>query len=268
MASELEVYTQQANPAFEAELATRTAARDASFFTRYLRPGMRVLDVGCGPGTITLGLAQIVAPGEVIGIDNQASLIEQASSLPAARGQTNLRFERADLYGLPFADRCFDAAFGNGVLMHLAEPMRALAQLRRVLSPGGVIGIRDPDFGAVLYAPMTPLLRRWLELRVRVRQHNGGDPFLGRQQRRLLLDAGFVDVCARASVDSAGTPETVQRHAAFLKAQLVGLARTAVAQAWMDPAQVDATLAEIDAWTQRPDAFAATTWCEAVGHAP
>jgi SAM-dependent methyltransferase len=262
----LEVYTQQANPAFEAELATRTAARDAAFFTRYLRPGMRVLDVGCGPGTITLGLAQLVAPGEVIGIDIQTSLIERAASLAKARGQTNLRFEHADLYALPFADRCFDAAFGNGVLMHLAEPMRALAQLRRVLRPGGVIGVRDPDFGAVLYAPMTPLLQRWLELRVRVRQYNGGDPFLGRHHRRLLLDAGFVDVSARACVDSAGTPETVQRHAAFLKAQLVGLARTAVAQSWMNPAQVAPTLAEIDAWTQRPDAFAATTWCEAIGH--
>src|SRR4029077_5283180 len=115
------------------------------------------LDVGCGPGTITLGLAQLVAPGEVIGIDIQTSLIERAASLEKARGQTNLRFEHADLYALPFADRCFDAAFGNGVLMHLAEPMRALAQLRRVLRPGGVIGVRDPDFGAVLYAPMTPL---------------------------------------------------------------------------------------------------------------
>jgi SAM-dependent methyltransferase len=143
--------------------------------------------------------------------------------------------------------------------------MRALAQLRRVLRPGGVIGIRDPDFGAVLYAPLTPALQRWLELRVRVRRHNGGDPFIGRHLRQLLLDAGFVDVAAGASVDSAGTPDTIQRHAAFLKAQWVGLARTAVAQAWLDTTQVDATLAEIDAWTQRPDAFAATTWCEAVG---
>ena len=266
MASEFEVYTQQANPAFEAELASRSAARDAAFITRYLRPGMSVLDVGCGPGTITLGLAQHVAPGGVIGIDIQSSLIERARALAVAHEQSNVRFEVADVYALPFADRSIDAAFGHGVLMHLAEPMRALAQLRRVLRPGGVIGIRDPDFGAVLYAPMTPLLQRWLELRVRVRRHNGGDPFLGRNIRRLLLDAGFVDVAAGASVDSAGTPDTIQRHASFLKAQWVGLARTAVAQAWMDATQVNATLAEIDAWTQRPDAFAAITWCEAVGH--
>ena len=208
-----------------------------------------------------------MAPGRVVGIDIQPSLIERARALALAREQTHVRFEVADLYALPFADGSFDAAFGHGVLMHLADPLRALAQLRRVLRPGGIVGIRDPDFGAVLYAPMTPLLQRWLELRVRVRQHNGGDPFLGRTHRRLLLDAGFVDVAAGASVDSAGTPDTVQRHASFLKAQWVGLARTAVAQAWIDPAQVDATLAEIDAWSLCPDAFAATTWCEAVGHA-
>lgn len=226
---------------------------------------MRVLDAGCGPGTITLGLAQLVAPGSTVGIDRQVALIERARALGATRAQANLRFAVADLYGLPFADQSFDAAFSNGVLMHLAEPVRALAQVRRVLRPGGIIGIRDPDFGAALYAPMTPRLQCWLELRVRVRQYNGGDPFLGRHHRRLLLDAGFVDVEAGASIDSAGTPATIQRHAAFLKSQLVGLARTAMAQAWMDPAQVDETLAEIDAWMQRPDAFAATTWCEAVG---
>ena len=260
-----EVYTQQANSAFEAALATRTAAHDAAFFIRHLRPGMRVLDVGCGPGSITQGLAELVAPGSVVGIDIQAALIERARALGAAGEQTNLHFEVADLYRLPFADQTFDAAFSNGVLMHLAEPMRALAQLRRVLRPGGIIGVRDPDFGAVLYAPMTPTFQRWLELRVRVRQYNGGDPFLGRHHRRLLLDAGFADVEAGASVDSAGTPATIERHAAFLKSQLVGLARTAVVQAWMDQKQVDQTLAEIDAWMQRPDAFAATTWCEAVG---
>jgi ubiquinone/menaquinone biosynthesis C-methylase UbiE len=275
------VYSQQANPAFEAELAMRTAARDAAFFVAHLRPGMSVLDVGCGPGTITLGLAQRVASdrvapdrvvggviGNVIGIDIQAPLIERARALAAERGQQHVRFEVADLYRLPFADRCFDAVFGNGVLMHLAEPMRALEQLRRVLRPGGFIGIRDADFGAVLYAPMTPLLQRWLELRVRVRQHNGGDPFFGRRHRGLLIEAGFTDVEGSASVDCAGTPETVARHAAFLEAQLVGLARTAVTQGWMDPPIVDATRAAIEAWMKQPDAFAATTWCETVGRVP
>jgi SAM-dependent methyltransferase len=258
-------YSQLANPAFEAELATRTASQEAAFLVPYLRPGMRVLDLGCGPGSITLGLAELVAPGSVVGIDIQPSQVEQAQALAATCGVESVRFKVADLHGLPFADQSFDAAFGNGVLMHLGEPVRALAELRRVMRPGGVIGIRDPDYGATLYAPTTPLLEQWLHLRVRIRRHNGGDPFLGRHYRRLLLEAGFVGAEASASVESAGSPERIVRHGAFLRAQLAGLARTAVAQGWMDGALVDAMAAEIDAWTRRPDAFAATTWCQAIG---
>ena len=262
-----EVYAQQANPAFEAELGARTAFREAAFLLPHLRPGMQLLDVGCGPGSITLGLAEVVAPGQVVGIDIQSAQIEQARALAAARGVATVRFEVADIYGLPFPDDSYDAAFANGVLMHLRKPVRALAELCRVLRPGGIAGIRDPDLGASLYAPTTPLLEQWLAMRVRVRQHNGGDPFLSRHYRRLLLKAGFVRAEACASVDSAGSLEEIHRHTAFLKAQLQGHARTVVAEGWMDQATVDAAAAEIDAWAQRPDAFFATTWCQAVGWA-
>jgi SAM-dependent methyltransferase len=260
-----EVYSQQANPAFEAELAARIASQEAAFLLPHLRPGMRLLDAGCGPGSITLGLAETVAPGIVIGIDNQSALVERARALAAARGVTTARFEVADAYRLPFADHSFDAAFANGVLMHLREPVRVLMELRRVLRPGGIAGIRDPDLGTSVYVPTTPLLERWLAMRVRVRQHNGGDPFLSRRYRRLLLEAGFVRASGSASVESAGSLEDTCRHAAFLKAGLQGLARTVVVQGWMDQEAVNATAAEVDAWAQRPDAFTATTWCHAVG---
>jgi SAM-dependent methyltransferase len=261
----VEVYSQQANPAFEAALALRTAAREAAFFVPHLRPGMHLLDVGCGPGSITVGLAQLVAPGQVVGIDVQPSQIEQARARALAHGIANVRFEVADLYHPPFGDGAFDAAFAHGVLMHLREPVRALQGLRRVLRPGAVVGLRDPDFGAMLYSPMTPLLQQWLQVRVRVRQHNGGDPFLARHHRRLLLQAGFVAAEASASVDSAGSPAELARHGAFLKAQWAGVARTALAQGWLDQSAVRATAAEIDAWMNRPDAFAASLWCQATG---
>jgi len=258
------VYSQQANPAFEAELAARTASREAAFLVPYLHAGMQLLDVGCGPGSITLGLAESVAPGWAVGIDLQSAQIEQARELAAARGVRTARFEVADIYGLPFPDKSFDAAFAHGVLMHLREPVRALAELHRVLRPGGIVGIRDPDWGATLRAPATPLWEQWRALAVRVRQHNGGDPFLGRHHRRLLLEAGFARAEARGSVESAGTLEETLRHGVFLKAQVQGLARTAVAEGWIDQATVEAVMAEIDVWAQRPDAFSATTWCEAL----
>jgi hypothetical protein len=98
-----------------------------------------------------------------------------------------------------------------------------------------------------------------------VRQHNGCDPFSSRYHRRLLLEAGFVRAEASASVQSAGSLEETQRHAAFLNAMLQGAARTAVSQGWIDQATLDAMAAEFRAWAQRPDAFCATTFCEAVG---
>lgn len=139
----VESYSQRANPVFEAELALRTAAKEGAFFVPFLRPGMRVLDLGCGPGSITLGLAETVAPGEVVGVDLQPSQVAQAQALGAARGMMNARFEVADVYRLPFPDGSFDAAFAHVVLMHLREPVRALAEMRRVLRPGG---IAEPNY--------------------------------------------------------------------------------------------------------------------------
>lgn len=260
-----EVYTQQANAAFEAELAARTASRDAAFFLPHLRPGMRLLDVGCGPGSITLGLAEAVSPGEVIGVDIQVAQVEHARRRAAVYRVTNLQFQAASIYALPFPDRCFDAAFANGVVMHLAEPVRALAELCRVLRPGGIAAVRDPDFGASLYAPVTPPLERLLALRVQVRRHNGGDPFRARHYRRLMLEAGFTRAEAGASVEAAGSAQKTRRHAAFLKAMLHGFAPTLRAQGWLDDAAIEAMAAAIDAWARRRDAFYATTWCEAIG---
>ena len=260
-----ETYPQRGNTGFEAHMAKREAARETAFFLPHLRPGMRVLDLGCGPGSITLGLAGVVAPGEVVGVDSQAAQVERARALAAERGVANARFETASAYELPFPDESFDAALAHVVLMHLREPVRALAEVRRVLRPGGVVGVRDVDWGASLFAPTTPLLEEWQALRVRVRQHNGGDPYMGRHHRRLLLEAGFTRTEAGASIMCAGSPEATREYAAFLKAQLQGIAVTALAEGWLDQAAVGTLAAGMDAWAERPDAFSAALHCEAVG---
>src|SRR4029453_19077494 len=184
-----ESYSHCANFAFEAELALRTAAKEAAFFLPMLRAGMRVLDLGCGPGSITLGFAQTVAPGEAVGVDLQPSQVAQAQALSAAREVMNVRFEVADVYRLPFPDGSFDAVFAHAVLMHLREPVRALVEMRRVLRPGGFAGVRDTDWGGRIHSPKTPLVKQWYDLMIQVRHRNGGDPFVGRRHRELLLEA-------------------------------------------------------------------------------
>jgi hypothetical protein len=149
--------------------------------------------------------------------------------------------------------------------MHLREPVRALVEVRRVLRPGGIAGVRDSDWGGRIHAPATPLLEQWYALTVRVRQRNGGNPFMGRHHRRLLLEAGFARSEATVSVWSDGTLEKTRRRASFLKAQLQGFAPTALAEGWMDQTTVEAVGAEFDAWAERPDALYVETLYEAIG---
>jgi SAM-dependent methyltransferase len=264
-ARQREVYTLRDNPTFDATMTARTAAREAAFFLLHLRPGMRLLDVGCGPGSITLGLAEAVAPGEVVGVDLRPEVVEQARAAAAQRGIANVRFEVGSAYDLPFPDASFDAAFAHIVLMHLREPARALAEMRRVLRPGGLVGVRDVDLGARLIYPLTPLLEQLLAMGNRVRRHNGGDIFLGRTHRRLLRDAGFARTEAGATMNCAGTLEGTRHAAAFRRVQLPSMVQTALHEGWVDQATADAMATELDAWAEGPDAFSVETTCHAVG---
>ena len=257
-----ERYIERDNKTFETQLEERTATADAAFLLAQLRPGMRVLDVGCGPGTITLGLAEAVAPAEVVGVDMQEHVIERARALAADRGIANARFQVADAYELPFPDGSFDAALEHRVLMHLADPVRGLREVRRVLRPGGVLGLRDVDVATAVRWPMTPEFERFLELRMRAFQHQGADGRIGRKHRQLLLEAGFERAETRTTTEGGGSPDTVRAHARFLLAIFEGIRRTGLEQGWLDQAGAGAIVDDITRWSQRPDALAFMVTCE------
>lgn len=134
--------------------AWRTAANSASYLLPSLQSGMRVLDVGCGPATITIDIARLVAPGEIIGIEPSEEVLDLARSNAAdAESPDSLRFQRADVYALPFTNDSFDVVHAHQVLQHLSDPVAALVEMRRVCAPGGVVAARDADYGAMTWFP-------------------------------------------------------------------------------------------------------------------
>lgn len=243
----------------------RTATAQAGFLLPHVRPGMRLLDVGCGPGSITLGLAQVVAPGEVVGVDIEPDQLDHARAQAVDAGVTNVRFEVGDTYTLPFADGSFDAVFASALLQHLAEPLRALREFRRVLRTGGVAGITDPDWTFRVHTPSTPLLEQMVALRVQLYEANGGSPGYARHQRRLLLEAGFGRAESYPFAGGGGTPEWLQRFRWSQGSEFASFRDALVNHGLADGATVDAIVAEIEAWSHRPDAMFTMTSYRGLG---
>ncbi|MEH2236285.1 class I SAM-dependent methyltransferase [Nostoc sp.] len=121
-------------------MANRSANTHAAFFTPYLRPGMKLLDCGCGPGAIAFAKPKAIAPGTLTGIDREASQIQIAAESAFTQGVSNANFLEANIYALPFPDNSFDAIFSHALFEHLQEPAQALRELWRVLKPGELLG--------------------------------------------------------------------------------------------------------------------------------
>ena len=179
----------------------RHAARDAAFLLPHLKKGMTLLDCGCGPGTITLGLAEAVAPGQVVGLDLEAGQIRLARKVAEERGIKNVDFKVGSVYELPFPHHSFDVVFAHALFEHLGEPLAGLCELRRVLKPGGVAGISSPDWSGNLMAPVNEGAQQFIEVYKRLQIRNAGNPYVGRELGRLMEEAGFSAIGLTAMYD-------------------------------------------------------------------
>ncbi len=138
----------------------RTIHNSAAYLIPRLRPGQQVLDVGCGPGT-TVELARMVAPGNVVGIDNEPVPLEPARADAQRQGVSNVSFTMGDVYQLNYPERTFDVVHAHQVLQHLTEPVAALREMRRVCKPDGYVAARDADFSVMAWYPPEDRLVRW-----------------------------------------------------------------------------------------------------------
>lgn len=233
----------------------RTADNSCAYLRPHLRAGQRLLDVGCGPGTITADLAVLVAPGAVVAIDAAAGILEEAEATATARGVTNITFEQADVMALPYPDGHFDVVHAHQVLQHLADPVGAMREMRRVCRPGGVVAAREGDYGGFVWTPPEPELDRWMTLYLAVARANGGEPLGARWLLAWARAAGFSEVTASTSTWVYATAderrwwggswaERATRSAFADSARTLGLASdaelAAIAQAWQRWADAEA----------------------------
>jgi ubiquinone/menaquinone biosynthesis C-methylase UbiE len=243
--------------------ATRSAADSAQFLLPYLRDDLRLLDFGCGPGSITADLARYV--GSVVGVDSSPEAIAIARRDAAA---PNVTYQEGSVYDLPFADDSFDVAYGHQILQHLADPVAALVEVRRVLRPGGLVAVRDSDFGSMTHHPHYTELDAWLDIYHQVARSNGGEPDAGRRLPEWVRAAGFQDVIATASSWHYTTPEQ-RLWWAQLWADRIRLPR------FVDRAAALGLAAEIDQmaaawlrWADEPDGWFAFVHGEVIATGP
>ena len=168
----------------------RTAENSAGFLLAHLRPAMSLLDIGCGPGNITADLADRLPDGCVLGVDLPPDVIANAA---AEHVRANLAFRVGDVYALDVPDDTYDVVYAHQVLQHLSEPVAALREMRRVVKPGGIVAVRDSDYGAFVWSPADPVLTRWLDLYHELTHRNRAEADAGRHLHTWARAAGFDD---------------------------------------------------------------------------
>jgi SAM-dependent methyltransferase len=234
---------------------------------------MSLLDCGCGPGSITVDLAELVAPGHVVGIDREPSQIAAATGWAAQKGIGNARFVVAGIHELPFPDASFDAALANALLVYVRDPLAALCEIRRVLKPGGVIGVCDGLWDRIIWGPRTPPVQQALHLLRRALEHAGGQPAYAHDQPDLLQAAGFVRTQTKLSSEHltgqvAGSGWMEYVVGAFENPALV---ETLVSQGWIEPSELPIMITALLAWEELPNAYyvgfnrATIGWADARG---
>ena len=245
----------------------RTIENSAAYLAPHLQRGLRVLDVGCGPGTITTEIADRVGPdGSVVAIDSSGDVIALASE---TQGRPNLTFTVGDVYAIDAADDAYDIVHAHQVLQHLADPVAALVEMRRVCKPGGIVAARDSDYTSMAWYPRTPELSEWLELYCGITRGNGGDPDAGRRLLAYAHSAGFDDVTPSAGVWCFAAPSDRQWWAGLWADRVVesSLAEQAVDGGHATHADLERIANAWRAWASDPDAWFAVLHGEILARA-
>jgi ubiquinone/menaquinone biosynthesis C-methylase UbiE len=228
------------------QAAVLAAAEEEIFRSLGLPEEGRVLDVGCGPGFVGARIAGARPGLRVVGVDRDETVLAQA--------RTRIEVVRGEAEALPFAGQAFDGVYSRLLLRHLRRPDAALADMHRVLRPGGIAIVLDSDDGALVMDPVPPPFAAALAARQETFRRRGADPRIGRRLPALLRRAAFIDVAVRTLVvDSSSIG-----RAAFGQIVLAPVA-DAIDGELLGRTQVDEATSSIRAWQDDEDAFGMTT---------
>lgn len=244
----------------------RTAANSAAYLLGHLRPGQALLDVGSGPGTITADLAEAVAPGRVTALEATAEALAVTRQGVGDRWVANVDYVVGDVHALDFADDTFDVVHAHQVLQHVADPVTALREMRRVCRPGGIVAARDSDYSAFIWYPELPELDEWMALYQKVARANGGEPNAGRHLVGWAHAAGFADVTASADAWCFAAPGRSRFWGEMWAARIVDsdLAVQATDEGFATTADLERLSAGWRRWADHPDAVFLTTLGEII----
>ena len=263
-------YTMGFSEEFLQSLRRYTAEASAAHLLPHLRPGMRILDFGCGPGTISVGLAKAVAPGELHGVDMEESQIELARSVAKAVGQDNAIFHVGDVTDLDFEDGFFDVAHCHNVLMHVPDTAAVLAEVKRVLKPGGLIGCREMITASSFTHPDFGVIRRAWDMFQDLLVADDAHPQMGKDMKDHILNAGFANARVTGSFDIYSTPADVDfiyglAQMWFLSPEIT---EAAIKYGAATEALCNAIGVAYDRWKEHPGAICGVAFGEAIANKP
>jgi ubiquinone/menaquinone biosynthesis C-methylase UbiE len=234
----------------------RTAENSVAYLLPHLEPGMRLLDVGAGPGTITADLAALVAPGRVTALEANEDALAISRAELADRG-IDADFVVGDVHALELPDDSFDVVHAHQVLQHVADPVQALREMRRVCRPGGIVAVRDSDYRAFAWYPELPELDHWMELYQVAARANGGEPNAGRRLHAWARAAGFEQITATAGTWCFNAPDDRAFWGGMWADRILtsALADQLLAEGRATREELEAISGAWRAWTDDPDGW-------------
>lgn len=233
-------------------MAERTLDSHGGFLLPLLRPGQQVLDLGCGPGTITSGIANHVFPGRVTGVDARREPLENARRLAEGCEQVNLSYTCATAYRLPFDDASFDLVFSHALMEHLEDPALALQEMRRVLQPGGSLVLASPDWDGFVFEHASSDVLAAVRLYRKLQEQNGGNTRAGQCLAAWVEEA---DMSLTQCSEWTETYSSTLRIARYLASQLDDHGEHAAARALVR-------------WSTRPGARFHQCWRQVMARKP